>query len=50
MRRLIIKLILFFATMEGLGRIDFLVLLSAVGVAIAVLICTDLLLDSASLR
>jgi hypothetical protein len=50
MRRLIIKLILFFATMEGLGRIDLMVLICAMGVAIAVLICTDLLLDSASLR
>ena len=45
MRGLLIKLLLFLATMEGLARINLMVLLSAVGVAIAVVICTDLLLD-----
>ncbi|HSU88388.1 MAG TPA: hypothetical protein VLL56_06105 [Terriglobia bacterium] len=50
MRRLIIKLLLFFATIEGLGRIDLMVLICAMGVAIAAIICTDLLLDSVSLR
>jgi hypothetical protein len=45
MRGMIIKLVLFLATMEGLAHVDLMVLLSAVGVAIAVVICTDLLLD-----
>ncbi len=45
MRGLLIKLLLFLATMEGLARVNLMVLLSAVGVAIAVVICTDLLLD-----
>jgi len=45
MRGLIIKLLLFLATMEGLARVNLMVLLSGVGVAIAVVICTDLLLD-----
>ena len=46
MRRLIFKLILFFGVIEGLGRVDLMVLLAGMGVAVAVLICTDLLLDS----
>jgi hypothetical protein len=50
MRRLVIKLLLFFGVIEGLAHINFMVLLSAMGIAIAVVICTDLLLDSASLR
>jgi hypothetical protein len=43
MRGLLIKLLLFAATMEGLAHINFMVLLSAVGVGIAVVICTSLL-------
>ena len=50
MRRLAIKLILFCALIEGLGRVHFTVLLAAMGVGIAVVVCTDLLLDSASMR
>jgi hypothetical protein len=50
MRKLLIKLILFLALMEGLGKIDLMVLLTAVGVAFALIICSDLLLDSASPR
>ena len=50
MRRLIIKFLLFLAAMEGLAHINLMVLLSAMGVAIAVVICTDLFLVSASSR
>jgi hypothetical protein len=50
MRRLVIKLMLFCGLMEGLGRVDIMVLLSATGVAMMAIICTDLLLDSASPR
>jgi len=50
MRRLIIKLILFLAAMEGLAHVNLMVLLSAMSVAIAVVICTDLFLVSASSR
>jgi len=50
MRRLIIKLILFLAAMEGLAHVNLMVLLSAMGVAIAVVICTDVFLVSASSR
>ena len=50
MRRLIIKLILFFGIMKGLALIDLMVLIAAMGVAIAVVICADLLLDSPSPR
>ncbi|HYR43967.1 MAG TPA: hypothetical protein VER98_13140 [Terriglobia bacterium] len=46
MRRLIIKLLLFVGIIEGLAYINFMVLLSAMGVAIALVICTDLLLAS----
>jgi hypothetical protein len=45
MRRLIIKLLLFAATIEGLSRVNLMVLLSAVGMGIAVVICTSLLTD-----
>lgn len=50
MRRLTIKLILFFAIIEGLARVDLFVLLAAMGVALAVLIWSDLLLDSPQLK
>ena len=50
MRKLIITFLLFLAAMEGLARVDLLVLLTAMGVAIAVVIWTDLLLDSPSPR
>ncbi len=36
--------------MEGLGRVNLMVLVAGMGVAVALLICTDLLLDSASSR
>ena len=48
MRGLVIKLLLFLAAMEGLAHVNLTVLLSAMGVAIAVVICTDLFLVSAS--
>ncbi len=50
MRRLLITLILFFGLLKGLAHIDLMVLLAAMGVAIALLICADLLLDSPSPR
>lgn len=43
MRGLLIKLLLFAATMEGLTRINLMVLLSAIGLGIAVVICMGLL-------
>lgn len=48
MRRLIIKLIVFCAILKGLAHLDLMVLLAAMGVAIAAVICADLLLDSPS--
>jgi hypothetical protein len=45
MRRLIIKLLLFAAILEGLSRVNLMVLLSAVGMGIAVVICMSLLTD-----
>jgi hypothetical protein len=50
MGKLIIKMALLFAVMEGLSRINIAVLLTAMGLAIAAVICADLLLDSASPR
>jgi hypothetical protein len=50
MRRLIIKFLLFVAAMEGLAHVNFMVLLSAMGVAMAIVICSDLFLVSASSR
>jgi hypothetical protein len=50
LRRLIFKLTVFFAILEGLARVDFLVLLAAMGVGIAILICSDLILASPSPR
>jgi hypothetical protein len=50
MRRLVIKLILFFALIDGLGKVNIMVLLTAMGVAIAAIVCSDLLLDSESPR
>jgi len=48
MRRLVIKFMLFLGVMEGLGKVDIMVLLAALGVAMAAIICTDLLLDPVS--
>jgi hypothetical protein len=39
---MVIKLVLFFAMIEGLARIDFLVLLAALGLGIAAIVCVDL--------
>ena len=50
MRGLVIKLALFFGMMEGLGKVDFLVLLSGVALAIAVIVCADRFLASESSR
>ena len=50
LRRLIVKLILFFAVIEGLARVDLLVLLAAMGIGMAVIICGDVILDSPSPR
>ncbi len=43
MRRMLFKLVLFLGVIEGLSRIDLMVLLAGMGVAVAVLVCTDLL-------
>jgi hypothetical protein len=48
MRRLILKFVLFIAVIEGLGRIDLVVLLAGLALTAAALICSDLLFDSAS--
>jgi hypothetical protein len=50
MRRLLIRLIVFIAVIEALGRLDFIVLLSALALAIAGIVCTDLLFTSLSSR
>jgi len=50
MRKLVIKLLLFLAAMEGLAHVNLMVLLSAMGVAVAVVICTDLFLISSASR
>jgi hypothetical protein len=50
MRSWLIKLGLFVAVIEGLGRVDFLVLLLLLGLGIAAIVCTDLLVTSLSSR
>jgi hypothetical protein len=47
---MVIKLVLFIALIEVLGRVDFLVLLLALGLGIAAIVCTDLLVTSLSSR
>ena len=44
MRRMIIRLVIFFAIMEGLGHVNFMVLVAGMAVALAVIVCSDLLL------
>jgi len=46
MRGLLIKLLLFAATMEGLAHVNLMVLLSGVAVAIGVVLCTGLLFEN----
>jgi hypothetical protein len=48
MKTLLINLIVFIVLIEVLARVDFLVLLSALGVAIAVIVCTHLWVRSLS--
>ncbi|HYR90467.1 MAG TPA: hypothetical protein VE422_40740 [Terriglobia bacterium] len=50
MGKLIIKLSLVFGVIEGLGYVDIVVLLTAMGLVIAAVICADLLLASPSPR
>ena len=50
MRSLVIKLILFAAVIEGLGRVDLIVLLAGIALVIAAIVCTDLLVTSLSSR
>lgn len=50
MRSLLINIIVFFAIIEVLGRIDFITLLLALGLGIAAIVCTDLLVTSLSSR
>jgi hypothetical protein len=50
MRGLVIKLVLFIALLEVLDRVSFLTLLLALGLGIAAIICTDLLVKSLSSR
>ena len=46
MRAIVIKLMLFLGVMEGLSKVNLLVLLSGMGVAIAALACTELFFHS----
>ena len=41
MRGLAIKLILFFGVMEGLQRVDLMVLLAGISVGVALIVCAD---------
>jgi hypothetical protein len=50
MRGLLLKLIVFLAVIEGLGRVNFTVLLIALGLGIAAIVCTDLLVTNLSSR
>jgi hypothetical protein len=50
MRKLIMKIILFVAVLHWLDKIALPVLLAGMGVAFTLIICLDLLLDSASSR
>lgn len=50
MRKLLIKLILFCGLLKGLQYVDIMVLITSMAVAIAAVICADLLLDSPSPR
>jgi hypothetical protein len=45
MRRLIAKLLLFAGVIEGLSRIDLMVLLAGIAVVMAVILCTDQILS-----
>ncbi len=44
MRRLIIRFALFCGILEGLGHVNFPVLVAGMAVALAVIVCSDLLL------
>jgi hypothetical protein len=50
MRSLLLKLVIFFAVIEGLGRVNFTVLLLALGLGIAAIVCADLVVTSLSSR
>jgi hypothetical protein len=50
MRSLLINVIVFFAVIEVLGRIDLITLLLAIGLGIAAIVCTDLFVTSLSSR
>jgi hypothetical protein len=50
MRRMILKLAVFFALIEGLAHVDLLVLIAGMAVGLALVICSDLLLASPSPR
>jgi hypothetical protein len=45
MRRLVINLVLFCVILEALAQVDWKVLIAGMGVAIAVVLCTSLILD-----
>ena len=44
MRRMIIRFVIFFAIIEGLGHVNFMVLVAGMALALAAIICTDLIL------
>jgi hypothetical protein len=50
MRSALLKFMIFFGVVEGLGRVDLMVLLLALGVGIAALVCTDVVFTSLSSR
>jgi hypothetical protein len=45
MRRLVINLVLFCVILEALAQVDWKVLIAGTGVALAVVLCTGLILD-----
>jgi hypothetical protein len=50
MRSAVIKIVGFFGVIEGLRRVDLVTLLTALGLGIAAIVCTDLLLTNLSSR
>jgi hypothetical protein len=50
MRKLAIKVLVFLAILEGLRRVDLPVLLLALGLGIAAIVCADLLVTNPSSR
>jgi hypothetical protein len=50
MKSLIVNGLIFIAILEGLGRLDFVTLIAALALGIAILVCMDLLITNLSSR